>query len=234
MKTAPVVSFIIPTASNHFHTQPCYPHTMTPLSLLLISDDPLARAGLALLLSDDPTLAISDQLTSADLLTSDLALAEVVIWDIGWAVDEDLPDFGDIGLPIVALISATLSPDDTAVSQLWSAGVTGLLPRDARPEQIAAAAHAAAQGLTVIDPAFTAALRPPTPPDDTAVPNLTPREQEVLSHLAEGLTNKAIASQLDISDHTVKFHVNAIMTKLNAQSRTNAVVRATRLGLLTL
>jgi len=63
---------------------------------------------------------------------------------------------------------------------------------------------------------------------------LTPREQEVLQLLAEGLPNKAIASQLSISEHTVKFHVNAIMGKLGAQSRTEAVTRATRAGLILL
>jgi DNA-binding NarL/FixJ family response regulator len=63
---------------------------------------------------------------------------------------------------------------------------------------------------------------------------LTPREQEVLQLLAEGLPNKTIADSLHISEHTVKFHVNAILSKLGAQSRTEAVVRATRLGLLLL
>jgi DNA-binding NarL/FixJ family response regulator len=63
---------------------------------------------------------------------------------------------------------------------------------------------------------------------------LTPREREVLQLLAEGLPNKTIASRLNISEHTVKFHVNAIMTKLGAQSRTDAVMRATRSGLILL
>ena len=63
---------------------------------------------------------------------------------------------------------------------------------------------------------------------------LTAREQEVLQHLARGLTNRAIALELGITQHTVKFHVNAIMGKLEAQSRTEAVVRATRLGLIAL
>jgi DNA-binding NarL/FixJ family response regulator len=63
---------------------------------------------------------------------------------------------------------------------------------------------------------------------------LTPREQEVLQLLAEGLPNKVIAQRLTISEHTVKFHINAILGKLGAQSRTDAVVRATRSGLLLL
>jgi DNA-binding NarL/FixJ family response regulator len=79
------------------------------------------------------------------------------------------------------------------------------------------------------------ALLPPAPVDSAPKDQvLTSREQEVLKLLAEGLPNKGIADRLRISDHTVKFHVNAIMSKLGAQSRTDAVVRATRQGLLLL
>jgi two-component system nitrate/nitrite response regulator NarL len=63
---------------------------------------------------------------------------------------------------------------------------------------------------------------------------LTPRELEVLRLVAEGLPNKTIAARLDISEHTVKFHVNTILGKLGVASRTEAVVRATRLGLILL
>ena len=70
----------------------------------------------------------------------------------------------------------------------------------------------------------------PAPPAET----LTARELEVLQCIAEGQANKAIAARLHISEHTVKFHVNAILGKLAAQSRTEAVVRATRLGLVLL
>ena len=63
---------------------------------------------------------------------------------------------------------------------------------------------------------------------------MTRRELEVLQLVAEGLPNKSIADRLDISEHTVKFHVNAIMGKLGAQSRTEAVTRATRMGLILL
>ncbi len=64
--------------------------------------------------------------------------------------------------------------------------------------------------------------------------SLTPRELEVLALLAEGLPNKSIARRLDISEHTVKFHVNAVLAKLDVQSRTEAAVRAARMGLITL
>ncbi len=87
----------------------------------------------------------------------------------------------------------------------------------------------------VLDPTLAPAILPARDwEDEPLVEALTPREEEVLHLLADGLSNKAIALQLGISDHTVKFHVNAILGKLGAQSRTEAVVRATRMGLLVL
>ena len=71
-------------------------------------------------------------------------------------------------------------------------------------------------------------------PQESPPSPLTAREHQVLQLLAQGLTNRAIALQLGITQHTVKFHVNAIMSKLDAQSRTEAVVRATQLGMIAL
>jgi two-component system nitrate/nitrite response regulator NarL len=136
----------------------------------------------------------------------------------------------DKPLAVVALL-----PDETSAADAWVAGARGLLLREVTAEQLVAALGAAVQGLTVLDPTLADALRPigdlaPAP----LAEELTPRELEVLQLLAEGLSNRAIAYQLDISEHTVKFHVNAIMSKLGAQSRTEAAVRATRMGLILL
>ena len=89
--------------------------------------------------------------------------------------------------------------------------------------------------MVVLDPNLAAAVLPeigrmPGRPME----ELTPRELEVLRLLAEGLPNKTIAHRLDISEHTVKFHVNSILSKLGAHSRTEAVINATRLGLILL
>ena len=89
----------------------------------------------------------------------------------------------------------------------------------------------------MLDASFAGDLLLSTQPetaDERPVEDLTPRELEVVQLLAEGLPNKAIAKRLGVSDHTIKFHVNAILGKLGAQSRTEAVVRATRLGLIVL
>ena len=159
---------------------------------------------------------------------------DVVLWDLGWDPAQDLEaslaqieDLREEGLPVVALLA-----DDAQAPEVWASGALGLLLRDASVETLLASLQAAVRGLVVYDPSL--ALVPSPARDFTLVlaEDLTPRETEVLQLLADGLTNKAIAQRLGISDHTVKFHVNAILGKLGAQSRTEAVVRATRLGLL--
>ena len=121
------------------------------------------------------------------------------------------------------------------------AGARGVLPRDATGEEIVAAVIAAAANLLVLHPTVARALlpleilaaSPPTLANDLVEP-LTPRELEVLRLLSEGLGNKGISRQLHISEHTVKFHVGAIMAKLGAASRTEAVTQAARRGLILL
>jgi len=104
------------------------------------------------------------------------------------------------------------------------------LPRDAPAEQIVAALHAATAGLMAF-PIEAASTFIPTS-SASEVENLTPREMETLEMLAEGLSNKQIAGRLHISEHTAKFHVNSILGKLGAGTRTEAVVRGLRSGLL--
>ena len=203
----------------------------------MIADDPLARAGLALLIDQQPGLRVVGRAAGAASLSEDLTLfaPDIVVWDVGWPPGlmgrlEQLAAMPDGAPPVVVLL-----PDADVASAAWSAGAAGLLLRDALPEQLAAALAAAAQGLVVVmaemeDVVMPARLSADSLPQD----ELTPRELEVLRLLVEGLSNRAIASELDISEHTVKFHVNAIMSKLNAQSRTEAVVRAARLGLIAL
>jgi DNA-binding NarL/FixJ family response regulator len=212
-------------------------HHMEMLRLLIIADDPLARAGLAMLLSDAPECVIAGQINSAEAMENgweaDLIGAyrpDVIIWDFGWDAGEPWPDWQGINLPIVALL-----PQGADAAGVWAAGACSLLHREMDPGKLLAAARAAVQGLVALDAEVARSLLPGASLSEAAPSEeLTPRESEVLQLLAEGLTNKAVAHRLDISEHTVKFHVNAIMSKLGAQSRTEAVVRATRLGLILL
>lgn len=208
---------------------------MPPIRVLIVADDPLARAGLALLLSDQPDCVVAGQVAaeSASPEILDTFQADAILWDLGWdsamALDHLLELPADTP-PVVVLLS-----DSTHAPEVWAAGARGILSRDASGESLRWALLAAAGGLVVIDPQNALSLLPsgehvPAPPPG----DLTPREVEVLQLLSEGLPNKSIAARLGISEHTVKFHVNAIMGKLGAQSRTDAVMRATRSGLIIL
>jgi DNA-binding NarL/FixJ family response regulator len=205
------------------------------LRVLIVADDPLARAGLASLLADRPGLTVVEQ-TSGDagrLAEAQAARPDVLLWDLGWDPSATLEQMErSIDLPLAAL---ALLPDPTFAADAWAGGFRGLMLRDADAESIFDALAAVAQGLVVLDPQVAARLAPRDDAAPAPLPEeLTPREEEVLQLLAEGLPNKAIALRLEISEHTVKFHVNAILGKLSAQSRTEAVVRATRAGLIVL
>ncbi|MEX1019026.1 MAG: response regulator transcription factor, partial [Litorilinea sp.] len=103
-------------------------------------------------------------------------------------------------------------------------------------EQLTAALHAASVGLRVLGPELlpprVGEFSPDAIESEQTVEPLTPREMDVLQLLAQGLPNKSIARELAVSEHTVKFHMNSILSKLNAQSRTEAVVNAGRAGII--
>ncbi|UBF25039.1 response regulator transcription factor [Kovacikia minuta CCNUW1] len=139
-----------------------------------------------------------------------------------------------------ALVALVDDWQQATVTEALRLGVRGILPADATATEIVEAIQAAAIGLTVLHPDLVAALlanlpattAPALPVDPQQA--LTAREIEVLGMLAEGLGNKAIARRLSISEHTVKFHIGSIFSKLNASSRTEAVILGARQGLILL
>lgn len=203
--------------------------------VLVVAEDMLARAGLRSLLETAVGVAVVGQSEpEADLGALLSAVpADVIAWDAGWEGARSLERLEEISEslpPVVVLIH-----DAETASDAWAAGARGVLDRDASLPALAAAIRAAAEGLSVAGAGLQAgaslaargAHNSPTEP-------LTAREREVLQLVAQGLANKAIAARLAITEATVKFHVNSLMRKLGAQSRTDAVVRASRLGLVML
>ncbi len=150
---------------------------------------------------------------------------------IGSLADSDLA----AEIPTVVLAE----PGSSAVSaQALQAGIRAVLPSGLAADQLAAALQAVASGLVVLHPAEVQAALPVAAPAwrplaELAEP-LTRREREVLQMLAAGLANKEIAARLGISDHTAKFHVAAILGKLGAATRTEAVALGIRRGLVLL
>ncbi len=205
------------------------------LRVLVIAGDPLTRTGLATLLSDQPGCSVVGQLDGVPDISAELDVyrPDVIVWDLGPdpgpALDR-LVDLPDGSPPVVALVS-----DGSHVSRAWVAGAIGIFPRTVEMGMLAGALMAVARGVVTIDPELAAlmlARQDSGPTASTGV--LTPRELDVLRQVAEGLPNKSIAQRLGISEHTVKFHLNALMAKLGVQSRTEAVIQATRMGLIRL
>ncbi len=220
-----------------------YTHHMTdatnwaPANLvrvLIMADDPLARMGLSALLADAPSLVLVAQSSSDADLDALLAVfqPDVLLWDLGWTPDSQIAVLSQFveehSLPVVALLAV-----ESLAGMVRAAGARGLLLRTSTADQMVAALHAVVQGLLIFDETLLAAPTP-MPADVELVDPLSARELEVLRYLAEGLSNKEIARTMSISENTVKFHVNTILGKLGAQSRTEAVVKATRAGLILL
>ncbi len=177
---------------------------------------PVARAGLEAVVRTERDF---------DLVGED-DVADVVVHD-----SEVRHSAEHTSAPIVLLAGdATRS-----IAGLLRNGVRAVLPQDATPAQIIAAIYAVAAGLAVVPAEEAATAIPQAMPETRSEPPpepLTPREMQVLEMLAEGIGNKEIAARLGISDHTAKFHVNSILAKLNAGSRTEAVTRGIRAGLI--
>ena len=203
--------------------------------ILVVADDTLARSGLAAELSCVPGMTVVAKMPSLDVAGAiDAYEPDAIVWDVGR--DSAVMVSGMAGLesegpPVVALV-----PKENGPRGLAGFGAAAVVYRDAAAERIAAAVLAAIQGFVTFEPGLSASL------SDVATASsredgdrgLTPREMQVLRLIADGSSNKSIAYDLDISEHTVKFHVNSIMGKLGVHSRTEAVMNATRSGLLPL
>jgi len=205
------------------------------LRIVVMAESPFARAGIASLLSDQPGIDVVGQIPSdarwADMVA--LYSPHVIVWEPPYDGDVDEGQFDalrEIDIPVLVLVT-----ENSRAASFLAAGARGLLLSNIDLPALLAALGALAQGLAVFSPDLIASVEVATPAQ-TPVENeiMTTREMEVLNMLVEGLANKQIAVQLNISEHTVKFHVNAIMTKLNVQSRTEAVVQAMRRGLISL
>ncbi len=204
----------------------------------IVGGDPLAREALAGALKGraDVAASLPFELPSHGRVTDALerADADAVVWDLG---PNDHPDLlplraaAEAGNAIVALIA-----EDRQAGEVLAAGAAAVLLRESAAERLPLVLAAAASGLVVLDDALRGRLigARHAPIDGLPTDPLTAREREVLALLAEGRSNRDIALALGIAERTAKFHVNAILEKLEAEGRTEAVVRAARLGLIVL
>jgi len=209
--------------------------------LLLVDDHAVVRSGLRMLLENERDVEIiGEAATAAGALEAAIQLKpNVILMDIG------LPDMSGIDAtreikkrcPDVAIVALTIHEDEEYFFKMLEAGASGYVPKRAAPDELVTAIRAAATGQVYLYPSLAKLLvrdflSGGRAPDDHTSSDLTKREQEVLTYLAEGANNEQIAGSLVISRKTVARHRENIMRKLNLHSRSELVRYAIRKGII--
>ncbi|NLU70512.1 response regulator transcription factor [Streptomyces sp. HNM0574] len=206
--------------------------TAPDIRLLLADDHPVVRAGLRAVLETEPGLTVVAEAATAEEAVARAAAGgvDVVLMDLQFGggmggAQATAAITARPGAPRVLVVTTFDSDADTVPA--IEAGATGYLLKDAPPEELAAAVRTAAAGRTTLAPAVADRLMNRLRTPGTA---LTRRETEVLTLVADGLSNQQIGARLHLTEGTVKSHLTRIYTKLDVDSRTAAVATATTLG----
>lgn len=203
------------------------------IRVLIVAPTPALRAGLRALLTA-ANVEIIDAIGSLVDLSGIAADIDVIL-----AADESVLADADQVLAEEPRYAALLLSDDARQADVLRGlplTAWGILTHDVGAAELAAALHAVAQGLIVLAPNLAARLLQArqSPVEEPTGEPLTARERDVLELVSQGLSNKQIAQKLHISEHTVKFHLSSLFAKLGVSSRTEAVNRGARQGIITL
>ncbi|GHE66362.1 DNA-binding response regulator [Streptomyces vinaceus] len=215
-----------------------------PIKVMIADDQMMVRQGFTVLLNAQPDIEVVGQaVDGADALAKVAALApDVVLMDIR------MPGMGGIeatsvltgapGSTVKVLVLTTFDLDEYVYEAL-RAGASGFLLKDASADQLAEAVRVVAAGDALLSPNITKRLitefsrmGAPRAPSRARIDELTERETEVLSLIAQGLSNAEIAAHLVVAEQTVKTHVGRILVKLGLRDRTQAAVFAYETGLV--
>lgn len=214
------------------------------IRLLLADDHAVVRSGLRLLLEAQPDMVIVGEAENGrDAIDRTAELKpDVVLMDV------EMPGMNGIEATRhiksrsqeTAVLALTMYEDDQYFFEMLRAGASGYVPKRAAPDELASAIRAVSRGEVFLHPSLAGRLvqdylvRRDVETQEPAVDDLTPREQEVLTLIAQGLSNGEIAEQLVISAKTVDRHRENIMRKLNLHNRVDLVKYALRKGLIDL
>ncbi|MCC3273922.1 response regulator transcription factor [Arthrobacter zhangbolii] len=224
-----------------------------PIRVVLVDDQQLVRGGFRMLINSQPDLEVVAEAGNGHEALAALAAvrADVVLMDVrmpgmdGIEATSRILDAGNGGErneDVKVVVLTTFDLDEYALSAI-QAGASGFLLKDAPPEELLEAIRTVHRGDAVIAPSTTRRLLDhvapmlrtagtPGSPHAAAVETLTPREHEVFTLIAQGLSNPEIAAKLFLSEATVKTHVGHILAKLGARDRVQAVVIAYETGIV--
>jgi two-component system response regulator NreC len=215
---------------------------MSTIRLLLVDDQEIVRAGLRSLLEGSTDLEVVGEAAtgqeaitmvvqhSPNVVLMDLSLPDITGAEATREIKEKCPD--------VKVLALTIHEDEAYFFETLNAGASGYVPKRASPDDLLAAIRVVAEGEVFLHPIVAGTLvrdylrRVSTGAEQESYDGLTPRQREVLTLIAEGLSNRDIASQLSISVRTVERHRENIMERLNLHSRTDLVKYAIRKGLI--
>ena len=209
---------------------------MNPVSVVLVDDHRVVARSLKSWLESFPDIKVVGTAVSGEDL-----LERLDEWNPDLILQDLLMPGGIDGIettrrvlrakPSAKIIALTASIDEARMMGALRAGALGYVRKDAEPEILLAAVRAVARGKTYLDPSVCKQLllQPPSMSEP-----LTPRETDVLRQLALGLSNKEIAASLRIGEETVKSHVAGILARLQVENRSQAIVRAIKLGIVSL
>ena len=205
------------------------------LEVVVIAASSHRRSALAGLMTRSLNVSVSTGAAISPLHISESA-ADVIVVDVDNAAVSSavlgLAEALPAGSGLIALID---NPVPSWVTKAIHAGIIAILSREVTSEELRLAVQAGEAGLILLHPSSARTLPIQSFPIDHDSPlaePLTPREREVLRLASDGLGNKEIAARLDISEHTVKFHVSSILGKLGAATRAEAVSQGIRKGML--
>ena len=213
---------------------------MDSLRILIADDHPLVRKGLRSVLGTVPEFEVIGEATSGREAAERAAALQpdVVLMDLQMPGGSGIEATREIvrASPQIRVLVVTLFEDEESVFTALRAGARGYVLKDADEEDLVAAVRAVGRGEAIFSPsvaarvlAYFATPRPPAPPQ--LFPTLTDREREVLSLIARGASNTAIARQLSLSPKTVGNYVSNIFGKLQVADRAEAIIRAREAGL---
>ena len=213
------------------------------IRVLVADDHPVFRRGMRAILGADPETELVGEATDGEE-TVDLALElrpDVILMDLNMPRATGIEATRRIleASPDTAILMLTMFEDDDSVLAAMRAGAHGYVLKGADGAQTLRAIHAVADGEAIFSPTITQRLteyfaspgRDPETASSRAFPNLTEREHEILSLIAGGYTNTAIASRLYLSPKTVRNYVSSIFTKMQVADRSQAIIRAREAGL---
>ncbi len=198
------------------------------VSVVIVDDHPVVREGLAGFLGLYDDVAVVAQVATVDdaVAASRAHVPDVVVLDLELREGHGLAALPRLRAldPAPAVLVLTSFLDEDYVRQALRLGANGYLVKSAGPDAILAGVREAAAGGRPLDPGVVDVLAAPADPDP--LDRLTPRETEVLRLLGKGLSNRAIAAELVVTEKTVKTHVGAVLAKLGVDGRTQAALYA--------